>query len=179
MTEPARLSRELRGGRSADLKRRRWIVGLSLFGAAMGGIVSAYQTGIVRRLPDPPVGPFDSERVDASNYAYKRLDMPDGPLMLGTYAVTAGLASAGPEDRAETQPWLPLAVAAKALYDVQTNMRLAREEWQENKAFCVYCQSANLASLATAALALPEAWRAARHLVGADRPQARLPAPDR
>lgn len=177
MTEPARLSRELREGRGDDLRRRRWIVGLSLFGAAMGGVVSAYQMGLVRRLPDPPVGPFDSERVDASNYAYKRLDVPDGLLMLGTYAVTAGLAGAGPGDRAESRPWLPLALAAKALYDVQTNMRLAREEWQENHALCAYCQSANLASLATAALAMPEAWRAAQRLLDADRPRARLPAP--
>lgn len=159
MTEPARLSRELRHGRGRDLRRRRWMIGLSLFGAAMGGVVGAYQTGLVRRLPDPPIGPFDSERVDASDYAYKRLDVPDGFLMLGTYAVTAGLASAGPADRAEAQPWLPIATAAKALYDVQTNMRLAREEWQENQALCAYCQAANLATLATAALALPEAWR--------------------
>lgn len=162
--DPTRLSRELRTGRSPDLSRRRWIVGLSLFGAAMGGVVSAYQMGMVRRLPDPPVGPFDASKVDASDYAYKRMDVPDGLLMLTTYAVTATLAGAGGERRAEEQPHLPLLTAGKAAYDVVTTARLAREEWAENGALCAYCQAASVASLAIAALALPEAARAAQHL---------------
>ena len=175
MTRPDRLSQELRHARNDDMRRRRWVVGLSLFGAAMGGLVAAYQTGIIRRLPDPPGlgppdGPFDSEKVDASNYAYKRLDVPDGLLMLGTYAVTASLAGAGNANRAAEQPWLPVAAAAKALYDVGTNVTLAREEWRENRAFCAYCQAANVASLAIAALALPEALRAGRRLAGKEDP---------
>ena len=170
--DPARLSRELRLGRSPDLARRRWIVGLSLFGAAMGGLVGAYQMGMVRRLPDPPAGPFDSERVDASDYAYKRMSTPDGLLMLGTYAVTAALAGAGGERRAEEAPHLPLLMAGKAAYDVATAAKLAREEWGDNRALCAYCQAATAASLAAAALALPEAARAARRLLdGRDDPR--------
>jgi hypothetical protein len=49
------------------------------------------------RLPDLPVRPFDSNRVNASEYAYKRLQVPDAFLMGGTYAVTAALAM--PETR--------------------------------------------------------------------------------
>lgn len=40
--------------------------------------------GLVRRLPDLPVGPFDASKVDAADYAYKRLQVPDGVLMLLT-----------------------------------------------------------------------------------------------
>lgn len=166
---PTQLSHELREGQSPDLTRRRWIVGLSLLGTAMAQLVTLYQTGIVKRLPDPPGGDdklFNATKVDASNYAYQRLDVPDGTLMLGTYAVTAGLASAGGMDRARTQPLLPLAMAAKALYDAVTTVRLGREEWAENHALCQYCQVATLASLASAALALPEAARAAGTLLG-------------
>lgn len=166
---PTQLSRELRDGQSPDLTRRRWVVGLSLFGAAMGQLVGLYQMGIVKHLPDPPGGPdklFNATKVDASDYGYKRLDTPDAFLMLGTYAVTAGLAAAGGQDRARTAPYLPLALAAKVLYDVVTNLRLAREEWQGNKALCEYCQMASLASIASAALVLPEAVTAARHLLG-------------
>lgn len=159
---PAQLSHELRHARSADLGRRRWIVGLSMVGMAMGQIVGLYQTGILRRLPDPPVGPFDSSRVDASDYAYKRLDTPDGLMMAGTYAVTAILAGAGGRDRAHDHPALPVALAAKTLYDSYVALKLGREEWQDNKALCAYCQLATLASLASAALALPEAVRAVR-----------------
>jgi hypothetical protein len=166
--DPTRLSRELRTAQSDDLRRRRWIVGLSLAVVAVGGIVGAYQTGIVRHLPDPP-GPFDADRVDASDYAYKRMSTPDGLLMTTTFAVTASLAGAGGADRAARQPFLPLATAAKTIYDAVTALRLAREEWQDNRAFCAYCQLATVTSLVAAALALPEAARAAKVLIGLDR----------
>lgn len=168
---PSQLSRELREGQSPDLTRRRWVAGLSLLGAAMGQLVALYQIGIVKRLPDPdPSGAlgrvFDATKVDASDYAYERLQTPDGFLMIGTYAVTAGLAAAGGERRAEDRPYLPLAMAAKVGYDVFTNLSLAREEWGDNHRLCQYCQLASAASIASLALALPEAARAARGLVG-------------
>lgn len=128
--------------------------------------MTLYQTGILRRLPDPPVGPFNSERVNASDYAYKRLQVPDAVLMIGTYAVTAGLAAAGGRDRAEQQLLLPLALAVKTLFDVGTNVKLAREEWSDNKALCAYCQTASLLSIASTMLALPEAARALGGLLG-------------
>lgn len=163
--EPRQLSQELRLGEGDDLARRRWIVGLSVLGSAIGGVVGLYQTGIIRRLPDPPSDLFDSERVDASDYAYSRLNMPDAFLMMGTYAVTGALAGAGGKDRARDQPWLPIALAMKTAYDVYVNLKLAREEWQENGALCAYCQTATLASIASAALAVPEAARAVEHLI--------------
>ena len=165
MTSPAQLSDELRNATSPDLRRRRWIVGLSLLGSTIGQIVALYQVGIVRHLPDPPGRLFDSTRVNASTYAYKRLQMPDAVLMIGTYAATAALAAAGGKDRAERAPLLPVALAAKTLFDVATNLTLAREEWQENRALCAYCQTASLLSLASAMLAMPEAARGLRTLL--------------
>ena len=165
--EPRALSRYLREGDDPDLRRRRWVVGLSLLGAAMGQVVALYQTGIVKHLPDPP-GPFDSDRVDASEYAYKRFESPDGPAMVASYAVTAWLAAAGGPDRPGSSPWLPVALAAKTLYDTGLAAELAREEWQDNRALCAYCQVATVASAASLAFALPEAARAARRLLGRD-----------
>lgn len=167
---PATLSRELREGRSPDLTRRRWTIGLSIAGAAIGGVVTLYQTGIIKRLPDILPGRiFDAEKVDASDYAYKRMQVPDATLMMMTYATTATLAAAGGAERATRQPALPLAMAAKAWYDLVTCVSLAWEEWAENKALCSWCQVATLISAATAALSLPEAIRAGRTLLaGAD-----------
>lgn len=162
---PEQLSRDLREGQSADLSRRRWVVGLSLLGVAMGQIVSLYQTGVIRRLPDPPLTIFDSQKVDASAYAYKRLATPDALLMVLTYGVTAALAAAGGQDRATRTPWLPLLTAAKVLTDTATAAELAREEWGENRKLCAYCQVATLASVASLFFALPEArtaWGALR-----------------
>ena len=163
---PARLSRELRLENGDYLENRRWIVGLSLFGAAIGGLVTTYQMGLVKHLPDPPVGPFDADRVEASNYAYRRMNMPDGPLMTTTYGVTTALAAAGGRKRAEETPWIPLALAAKAVYDVVTTVRLTKEEWEDNSALCPYCQAATVTTVIAAALAMPEAAKAARVLLG-------------
>ena len=162
---PAVLSSELREGASPDLTRRRWAIGLSFAGSAIGMVVAAYQTGILKRLPDILPGEvFDAEKVDASDYAYKRMQTPDGALMAATYGLTAALVAAGGKDRARENPALPLAAAGKALYDLVTCFRLAREEWQENKALCSWCQVATGLSAAIAVLTLPEAVRAGREL---------------
>ncbi len=175
---PERLSHELREGRSADLTRRRWVVGLSMLSGTIGNLVGLYQTGIIKRLPDPPedlvvmgaeLGKlFNATKVDASAYAYRRAGTPDGLLMTATYAVTAILAGAGGRDRARTAPALPLLMAAKTIYDAVLCVKLAREEWADNHALCEYCQVATVASFASAALALPEALWAIETLMGAD-----------
>jgi uncharacterized membrane protein len=163
---PTQLSYELRNGKSADLTRRRWIIGLSILGVAAGQIVSLYQTGIIKHLPDPPIGPFDSDKVDASDYGYKRLDTPDALPMMVTYGLTACLAGAGGIRRASQQPLLPVAMGLKTLFDVANTLFLGREEWKENKALCFYCQVATVASIASLALAVPEAVKGAKQLLG-------------
>ena len=162
---PTQLSRELREGQSPDLTNRRWIIGLSLLGTVAGQVVTMYQTGIIKRLPDPPLPYVDSNKVNASDYAYKRFDTPDAVLMIITYGLTAWLASAGGKDRAEKQPWLPIALGLKTMADTATNIQLAKEEWAENKAFCAYCQTASALSIASMALAVPEMMKAARKLL--------------
>lgn len=166
MPSPAQLSRSLRQDDSDIMRLRRWVIGLSLFGAAMGQLIGAYQTGLIKRLPDPSEGVFNATKVDASDYAYKRFDTPDGLLMLATYALTAILAGAGGADRARQRPWLPLALAAKTGYDVVTNVQLFVEEWRSNRKLCQYCLAANLASWASALLVLPEALQAFRQIRG-------------
>jgi uncharacterized membrane protein len=164
--DPRQLSRELREGTSSDLERRRWIIGLSMLGATMAQIVSLYQTGILKELPDLPIPFVDSDRVDAAPYAYSRLNTPDGPLMLINYGITAWLASTGGDNRAREAPLIPLAMGTKILIDSIAAAELAREEWSENKAFCAYCQVATLCSLASLALAVPEITTAVQSLLG-------------
>ena len=127
---PQQLSHELREGDSPDLNRRRWIIGLSLLGTVAGQIVTMYQTGIIKYLPDPPLTIFDSNKVDASTYAYKRAQTPDAALMILTYGLTIWAASAGDKDRAETNPTLPIATGLKTIADTALNLTLAKEEWQ-------------------------------------------------
>lgn len=163
---PAELSRQLRTGQSPDLTRRRWIIGLSLVTVAAGQVVTLFQTGIIPHLPDPPLAVFDSDKVDASDYAYKRLQMPDAPAMIVTGGMTTLLASAGGEDRAQQLPWLPVALLGKTLIDLVTNVQLGREEWQANKKLCFYCQASTAAATVAAVLAVPEALKAFKTLFG-------------
>lgn len=168
--QPRQLSCELREGQSPSLARRRWIVGLSLLRATMGQIVSLYQTGIIKHLPDPPPRDvFNADKVDASNYAYKRMSTPDGLMMTASYAISAWLAGADGEDRAQRNPMLPLAMGAKLAGDVALAGKLAQEEWSENKALCAYCQVATACSVAALALAVPELLEAASTLTSRSR----------
>ncbi|CAA9518106.1 MAG: hypothetical protein AVDCRST_MAG91-2033, partial [uncultured Sphingomonadaceae bacterium] len=135
--------------------------GLSFAGVAIGATVGAYQMGLIKRLPDILPGKvFDAEKVDASDYAYENLQSPDGPMMLVNYGVTAAMIAAGGKDRAEQNPALPVATAAKAAFDVALAGRLAVKEWRDNKALCSWCQVATAASVATLAAAVPEAVKA-------------------
>ncbi len=120
LTRPAELSRQLRLDSGPDMQRRRWLVGLSFVGVGAGMIVSLFQTGMIRRLPDFPFWPFDATKVDAQPYAYSRLQTPDALLMVTSYALTALLAGAGGRNRAKTLPLLPLALAAKTGFDLFT-----------------------------------------------------------
>ena len=164
--DPTQLSQELRKGDNPDLTRRRFIVGLSMIGATMAEAVSLYQVGIIPELPDPSIPGIDSSKVDASDYAYRNFDTPDGFMMLTNYSITALLAAAGGKERATQAPFLPIALAAKTFMDSALALWLAREEWKENEAFCAYCQAATVCSIASFALAIPEAMTAIRYLLG-------------
>lgn len=155
---PARLSRELRLRRNGRLPERRRVVALALGAAGSMALVSLYQTGLLRHLPEPPLPGFDADAVDASPEAYQWLSVPDGLLGLASYAGTALLAAAGGADRARRRPWLPLALAVKATADAAQAARLTKDQITRHGALCFWCL---LAAGATAAI-LPPAFAEAR-----------------
>lgn len=159
------VSDALRRGDSAFLRRRRRVGGLSL--AAMGslGVVAAYQMGLLRRIPEPPLPFLGADGVDASGEAYQYLKTPDASLGLASAAVTLALAGMGPERRAEQQPLIPLALAAKAVLDAAYGVFLTIEQGTKHRRFCSWCLLAAAANVATVPQVLPEAsaaWRALR-----------------
>jgi hypothetical protein len=92
--------------------------------------------------------------------------MLDAPAMIVTGGLTALLASAGGQDRAQQLPWLPVALFGKTLVDLVTNVQLGREEWQTNKKLCFYCQTSTVAATVAAVLAVPEAIKAFKTIFG-------------
>lgn len=93
------------------------VVGLSLVGMGCMTAVTLLQTGIVKHLPDPPIGNFDSDRVNSSDTAY-RLGAPDGSISLASLAANIPIAAFGGANRVQTKPWVPLVAALKAAGEV-------------------------------------------------------------
>lgn len=161
---PQDLGLQLRRGAGTVLGRRRAAVGASLAAMASLGVIALYQVGIISHLPDPPLPGFDADKVHGSAEAYALLATPDSILGLGSYAATGVLAAIGGADRAATQPWLPLALAGKVLFDLAQAARLTLNEVTEQRALSAWSLLTAGASVLTAALVVPEARAALRRL---------------
>ena len=128
------------------------------------GLIALYQMGIIEHLPEPPLAGLNADKVDASAEAYAYFSTPDAVIGLGSYAVTMGLAAMGGQDRETKQPWIPLALAAKVLFDAAQAGKLTVDQWTKHRAFCFWCLLAAGATFATVPLAIPEARAALREV---------------
>lgn len=158
------VSDDLRRGAGEVLDRRRRTAALSLVAAGAMGAVAAYQNGVIRRLPEPPLPIFDAEKVDASGEAYEMLGTPDASLGLLSYAATLALAGMGSKNRFRDTPVVPVALAAKVLFDAIGGLYLTAEQATKHRKFCSWCLTASIASLAMVPQVLPEARLALRRL---------------
>jgi uncharacterized membrane protein len=157
--EPQRLRRELQEDESAELWRRRTVIGFSLFGIASMGAVTLLQTGIIEHLPDPPFGNFDSDRVNSSDTAY-RFGLPDGPVSLASLALNIPIAAFGGASRVRKYPWVSVLAAAKAAAEAVAAGWYFYQMPAKEKAWCGYCIAGALANIAVAALTIAEAREA-------------------
>ena len=160
----AELGRELREGSNAFLKGRRRILGLTFFSSALLAGVALYQTGILKKLPQPRWPGFDTEKVNGSAQAYSILSVPDGLLGFASYAVTACLVGAGSENRSQTNPLLPVAMGLKLLADAAFAGKLTLDEWGKIHAFSLWSLLAAGATFTALPLALEETRAALYHL---------------
>ena len=128
-------------------------------------LITLYQMGIIKTIPNPPLPGFDAAKVDSSAEAYAKLATPDGAIGLGSYAITIGLAAMGGEDRAYEQPWIPLALAAKVAFDAVQAGILTVDQVTKQKAVCIWCLIAAGATFASVPLVIPEASTALRQLL--------------
>jgi len=157
--ETQELRRELQESNESDLRVRRLIIGLSLVGMGAMTAVALFQTGIIKHLPDPPLKDFDSDKVNSSDTAYA-LGVPDGTLSLVSLAANIPIAAFGGENRAETQPLVPLAAAAKASVEAVVAGWYFYQMPTKEKKWCGYCIVGALANFGIAALSLVEAKKA-------------------
>ncbi|MFL5305055.1 MAG: vitamin K epoxide reductase family protein [Polyangia bacterium] len=136
-------------------RRRGWIVALAALAAADAIVVALRQTGIIRRLPEPPGRIWDTNRVVTAPVAYA-MGVPDAPIAAVVYLSMIGFATRLGRRHARRRPWSALGLAAGAtgaaagaafyLWDM-----LARE-----KKLCPYCLGTATASFTLLPLAMPE-----------------------
>ncbi len=128
------------------------------------GLITLYQMGIIKHLPEPPLARMNADKVDASAEAYQILATPDAAFGLASYAGTIVLASMQGADRAQAAPWIPLTLAAKVAADVAGAAKLTVDQWKRQRAFCFWCLIGAGATFATLPLVLPEARNALHRL---------------
>lgn len=164
--QAAELSSQLRQGSGTFLTLRRIVLGLSMVSTVSMQVISLYQMGIIKHLPEPPLPHLDADKVDASPDAYAKLETPDAVLAIGSYAATMALTAMGKQDRAQKQPWIPLALAAKVGFDTFQAGKLTLDQINKQKAFCSWCLLAAITTALTVPLVIPEAYAAIRQLMG-------------
>lgn len=159
---------ELRNGRSPSLRRRRAIGTLAAIGLADFAIISLYQIGVIRHLPDPPGKIFASDKVNGSHKAYA-MGLPDGTTGAGLYALLLMLASAGGSERSGRPPVFDLllggAVAAGAVGAAQYLYDMVRKQERA----CPYCIVGAVLDFAMVPFVVPEVRRSARALLQSSR----------
>ena len=163
LPSPRQVRTDLRSGDGADLRRRRATIVLSLVGMGAMTATSLLQTGLVKHLPDPPLPGFHSDKVNLSKDAFP-LGIPDGTLGVLSYALNLPLAGLGGADRARERPWLALLAGAKAAADAAVAGWYFYQQPAREKAWCIFCLTAQVASLGILALSLPEATKALAEL---------------
>lgn len=151
--EPHPVGVALRQDDDPGVRRRRGIAALAGFAIADFLAGALYQTGVLERLPDPPLPGVDSLGVMASRPAYL-FGIPDTPIAIAANAVTMALAAAGGTARTGRPPIADVALGGVAIAGAAGAaaymVAMARQ-----RRICVYCVAAATAMTAIVPLAWP------------------------
>jgi uncharacterized membrane protein len=136
--DPASIRDTLREGSSISLDNRRKIIFLAAMGLCDFALISLYQSGVIKKLPDLPLPYFDSNEVNASKKAYAS-GLPDGTSGALMYAVTMMLASyGGDRNSGREKIWDRLLMGAAAIGSVAGLQYLYDMAFKQKK-ICMYC----------------------------------------
>lgn len=139
---------------SESLNRRRKIIMISLFGLGNAAIITLYQTGIIKKLPDLPLKSFDSPKLTSSEKAFE-FGMPDAPGASLLYSLIMVLATYGGSRSIKRiflfDQLLLGATIVNAAFAAQYFYNMIAKQ----KKLCVYCIAVTLTNFSM----LPYSWR--------------------
>lgn len=149
---------ELRtGAPEPPLRRRRTIAILAVVGLADAAVVTLYQLGILRRLPDPPG--FASDEVAGSPEAYA-FGVPDGALAAAQLSGVLILSAAGGAPRGGRAPILDLLLGAVSLAGAAIGTSKSARAVVRDGRLCAWCLVLLATQLGIVGLATPGALSA-------------------
>jgi uncharacterized membrane protein len=142
-----RIASHLRNSVDQRSVLRRKITQLSAMGMLDFAIISLYQTGVLKRLPDFPGKLFDSNKVNASRKAYA-MGLPDGTTGASLFAITMVLANLGGARALGRAPiWDKLTLAAVGTGAI-AGAEYLFDMLVKQKRICLYCVSGAVLSAA-------------------------------
>ena len=152
------LREELVRGRSPRLRRRRALIVTAALAAIDAIVVGLRQTGVLRRLPEPPGRIWDSNGIVTSPAAYV-LGVPDAPLGALGFVTAMVLASRLGDSPRGRRPLVALALFGTAATAAIGAALYLRDMLVDKKRLCPYCLVTAAASFSLVALSAPELSR--------------------
>ena len=148
------ISDALRKERDPDMDRRRKVIALSAVGLVDFSVISLYQTGVIRKLPDIPLGVFDSNKVNASKEAYQ-FGVPDGPVSAVVYSLIMVLAAAGGSEKAARKPVFDVLMGGAVAANLSGALYYLWDMAFRQKKICLYCVTGAAINIASAVIIAP------------------------
>lgn len=155
----------LRTEHNEDLDRRRKVIALSALGLVDFSIISLYQTRVIKHMPDLPYSLFDSDKVNASEDAY-RFGAPDATMSAVVYALAMVLASAEGSEQTGRTPVLDVALGATTAGNAAGALFYLYKMIFVEKKVCLYCVTGAAINIASAIIIAPTVFKSVKKFFG-------------
>lgn len=137
MQEQTTLVDRIRQDSSEATEIRRKIAAFAALGMIDFSMISLFQMGYIKKLPDLPGKIFDSEKVNTAKEAVL-LGVPDGVVSIGGYAATMILAMAASRYKKQSR-LLDVALGGVLLGQAAGAAQYMVNMTTKQKKICVYC----------------------------------------
>lgn len=155
----AAIRQELLTGTGEELEKRRMIMALSAVGLVDFAVISLYQAGVIKRLPELPINAFDSNKVNAATDAYK-MGAPDATISALVYAGNMVLATAGGTEASGRKPVFDILLGSTIAGNAAGALYYLYDMIFKQKKVCPYCVAGAAINIASAVIVAPLALKA-------------------